>query len=36
MTDRLALTRALEGGGMPRGGAERIATEIYDAIHGAR
>jgi hypothetical protein len=31
--DRLTLTRALEGSGMQSGAAERIATEIYDAIH---
>lgn len=33
MTDRLTLTRALESGGMASQAAERIATEIYDAIH---
>ncbi len=33
MTDRLSLTRALEGGGINSEAAERIATEIYDAIH---
>jgi hypothetical protein len=33
MTDRLTLTRALEGSGMASEAAERIATEIYDAIH---
>jgi len=33
MTDRLTLTRALESGGMDSQAAERIATEIYDAIH---
>jgi hypothetical protein len=33
MTDRLTLTRALEGSGMQSAAAERIATEIYDAIH---
>jgi hypothetical protein len=33
MTDRLTLTRALEGSGMQSEAAERIATEIYDAIH---
>lgn len=33
MTDRLTLTRALEGGGMTSDAAERVATEIYDAIH---
>ena len=33
MTDRLTLTRALEGSGMQTEAAERIATEIYDAIH---
>jgi hypothetical protein len=33
MTDRLTLTRAFEGAGFKSGDAERIATEIYDAIH---
>jgi hypothetical protein len=33
MTDRQTLTRALEGSGMESAAAERIATEIYDAIH---
>jgi hypothetical protein len=33
MADRLTLTRALESGGMESPAAERIATEIYDAIH---
>jgi hypothetical protein len=33
MTDRLTLTRALESGGMASEAADRIATEIYDAIH---
>jgi len=33
MTDRLTLTRALESGGMQSEAAERIATEIYQAIH---
>jgi hypothetical protein len=33
MSDRLTLTRALEGSGMQSAAAERIATEIYDAIH---
>jgi hypothetical protein len=33
MTDRLNLTRALESSGMQSAAAERIATEIYDAIH---
>jgi hypothetical protein len=33
MTDRLTLTRALESSGMDSAAAERIATEIYDAIH---
>jgi 2-phosphoglycerate kinase len=33
MTDRLTLTRALEGSGMQSDAAERVATEIYDAIH---
>jgi len=33
MTDRLTLTRALESSGMQSQAAERIAIEIYDAIH---
>jgi hypothetical protein len=33
MTDRLTLTRARESGGMQSEAAERIATEIYQAIH---
>jgi len=33
MTDRLTLTRAFEGAGITSEAAERIATEIYDAIH---
>lgn len=33
MTDRLTLTRALESGGMESQAAEKVATEIYDAIH---
>ncbi len=33
MSDRLTLTRAFEGAGLKSGDAERIATEIYDAIH---
>jgi hypothetical protein len=33
MSDRLTLTRALEASGMDSTAAERIATEIYDAIH---
>jgi len=33
VSDRLTLTRALEGSGMERAAAERIATEIYGAIH---
>jgi 2-phosphoglycerate kinase len=33
VTDRLTLTRALEGSGMKSDAAERIASEIYDAIH---
>ena len=33
MTDRLTLTRAFEGAGIHSEAAERIATEIYDAIH---
>ncbi|HEV2100858.1 MAG TPA: hypothetical protein VGR45_18275 [Stellaceae bacterium] len=33
MADRLTLTRAFEGAGLQSADAERIATEIYDAIH---
>jgi 2-phosphoglycerate kinase len=33
MTDRLTLTRALESSGMQSQAAEKIATEIYAAIH---
>jgi hypothetical protein len=33
MADRLSLTRAFEGAGLKSDDAERIATEIYDAIH---
>lgn len=33
MADRLTLTRAFELSGMESQTAERIATEIYDAIH---
>jgi hypothetical protein len=33
MTDRLTLTRAFEGAGIQSDAAERLATEIYDAIH---
>jgi phage host-nuclease inhibitor protein Gam len=33
VTDRLTLTRAFEGAGLKSGDAERIATEIYEAIH---
>jgi len=33
MADRLTLTRAFEGAGLKSDDAERIATEIYDAIH---
>lgn len=33
MTDRLTLSRALEEGGTGRAAAERIAIEIFDAIH---
>lgn len=32
MADRLTLTRAFEGAGLQSADAERIATEIYDAI----
>jgi hypothetical protein len=33
MADRLTPTRAFEGAGFKSEDAERIATEIYDAIH---
>lgn len=33
MTDRLTLTRAFEVAGLKSGDAERLASEIYDAIH---
>jgi hypothetical protein len=33
MADRLTLTRAFESAGLASGVAERVATEIYDAIH---
>jgi hypothetical protein len=33
MADRLTLTRALEEAGMSSANADRITTEIYDAIH---
>jgi hypothetical protein len=33
MADRLTLTRAFEGAGVQSADAERIATEINDAIH---
>jgi hypothetical protein len=33
MSDRLTLTRALESNGMESAAAERVATEICDAIH---
>ena len=33
MADRLTLTRAFESAGMASDTAERVATEIYDAIH---
>ena len=33
MTDRLTLTRAFEGAGIQSELAERLTTEIYDAIH---
>ena len=32
-TDRLTLAHALEEGGIARDAAERISTEIFDAIH---
>jgi hypothetical protein len=33
MTDRLSLTNALADANIDRNAAERIATEIFDAIH---
>jgi len=33
MTDRLTLTRAFESAGIQSELAERLTTEIYDAIH---
>ena len=33
MSDRLTLTRAFEGAGVASAAAERLATEIFDAIH---
>jgi NAD(P)-dependent dehydrogenase (short-subunit alcohol dehydrogenase family) len=33
MSDRLTLTRAFESAGIGSQTAERLATEIYDAIH---
>jgi hypothetical protein len=33
MADRLTLTRAFESAGINTEAAERIATEVYDAIH---
>ncbi len=33
MGDRLTLTRALESSGLQSAAAERVATEIYEAIH---
>jgi hypothetical protein len=33
MTDRLSLTNALAAANIDRKAAERIATEIFDAIH---
>ena len=33
MADRLTLTRPFEGAGLQSADTERIATEIYDAIH---
>src|SRR5689334_12350520 len=34
LTDRLSLTNALADANIDRKAAERIATEIFDAIHG--
>jgi hypothetical protein len=33
MTDRLTLTRALEEAGLESAASEKIATEIFNAIH---
>lgn len=33
MTDRLSLTNALEAAGIERKAAERVASEIFDAIN---
>jgi hypothetical protein len=33
MADRLTLVRALEDSGMPGPTADKVASEIYDAIH---
>lgn len=33
MADRLTLVRALEESGMTSGAADKVAAEIYDAIH---
>jgi septal ring factor EnvC (AmiA/AmiB activator) len=33
MAERLTLTRVFEGAGLNSGDAERIATEIYEAVH---
>jgi hypothetical protein len=35
-TDRLDLAGAIEDAGIPRDKAERIASAILDAVHGAR
>ena len=35
MSDRLALAHAIEDAGVERAKAERIATVIFDAIHGS-
>ena len=35
MSDRLALANAIEDAGVERAKAERIATVIFDAIHGS-
>ena len=32
-TDRLALAHVIEEAGIPRDGAERVASAIFDAIH---
>ena len=35
MSDRLALANAIEDAGIERGKAQRVASVIFDAIHGS-